>query len=210
MPKPPDKKGKRSPQKAQEQFIENMADPAIRSQTEAYQKAYNVDTATARASAARLLSNVNIVKRIEERKAEVALHANVTKEQVLGATALRAFATIDDAFNDQGEFDIKKARKTGAVHLIKKITRNQTEKGTNISVEFYSNESAQDRLGTYLGMEKQPETNPADVQREESRRLFADSLVKQGVVGSLEEAYAYMDGLVAKHQQILDEDRVIG
>lgn len=49
-------------------------------------------------------------ERIEERKREVAKHANVTAAQIIGATALRAFATIDDAFDENGDFSITKAR----------------------------------------------------------------------------------------------------
>lgn len=147
--------------KREEKFVEAMADPNVLSQRAAAKKAgYSENTASE--TAYENLKKPHIVEAIEKRKAEVVQHANVTPEQVLGATALRAFATIDDAFDEQGYFDIQKARKTGAIHLVKKMSRKQTKYGEEVSVEFYSNESAQDKLGSYLGMEKMPGQNPSD------------------------------------------------
>lgn len=107
------------------------------------------------AEAARLLQQRNIVDAIENRKRLAAEFCNITPEQIIGATALRAFATIDDAFDENGNFDIKKARKTGAIHLIKKLEKTPV----GFKVEFYSNESAQEKLGNYLGLDKAPEAN---------------------------------------------------
>jgi phage terminase small subunit len=144
-------------------FVENMANPATKSPGQAAKDAgYSENSASTIAN--ETLNKPYIIAAIDKRKAEAALHADITPEHVLGATALRAFATIDDAFDEYGYFDIAKARETGAIHLIKKIQRNQTQHGENVSVEFYSNESAQDRLGQYLGLEKQPGINPADLK----------------------------------------------
>lgn len=103
----------------------------------------------------RLAKKPYILKMVEERKQMVLEHSNVTPEMILGATAVRAFASIDDAFDENGNFDIKKARKTGAIHLIKKLERTKY----GFKVEFYSNEQAQDKLGNYLGMEYAPKDN---------------------------------------------------
>jgi phage terminase small subunit len=150
--------------KKAEKFADAMANPDVESNAAAAIEAgYEPNSASVTASV--LLKNPNVQDRIEKRKAEVAKHANITDAQVIGATALRAFATIDDAFDERGYFDITKARETGAIHLIKKIHRTHTKYGENIAVEFYSNESAQDRLGAYLGLEKQPGDNPANIQR---------------------------------------------
>lgn len=89
---------------------------------------------------------------IEKRKEEALRYSYITPQMIIGATALRAFASIDDAFDDNGNFDIKKARRTGAIHLIKKIERNKY----GFKVEFYDNANAQDKLGNYLGMENAP------------------------------------------------------
>jgi hypothetical protein len=95
---------------------------------------------------------------IAERKRIAALFCDVTPEQVLGATAMRAFATIDDAFDKNGNFDIKLARKTGAIHLVKKLKNTQW----GLEAEFYSNESAQQQLANYLGMEFAPKDQSDD------------------------------------------------
>lgn len=105
---------------------------------------------------ARTLVERRFKKRIAQRKKEAALHAKVTPEMVIGATAMRAFASIDDAIDDEGNFSIEKARETGAIHLIKKYEKKAD--GT-VRVEFYSNADAQDKLGNYLGMEYAPKDN---------------------------------------------------
>lgn len=161
MPKP--RQGKTLSIK-EEKFVENMADPSATSPRKAA-KAAGYSEKTSSQIANENLNKPYIIAAIEKRKAEVAQHANITPEQVLGATALRAFATIDDALDDNGNLDVEKARKTGAIHLIKKISRNQGKYGENVAVEFYSNESAQDKLGSYLGMDKMPAPNPAAVEK---------------------------------------------
>lgn len=143
--------------KKQEKFADLMADD-LPVQTAAKQAGYSANSANT--IAYNLLENTRIQQRIEERKAECAKLAQVTREQIIGATVLRAFATIDDALDENGFLDIEKARETGAVHLIKKISKTHTQHGVNTAVEFYSNESAQDKLANYLGLEKAPQTNP--------------------------------------------------
>lgn len=153
--------------KRQEKFVDKMIDPEITSpKRAAIEAGYSPDSAAVIAS--ENLNKPYILEAIEKRKADAALFANVTGEQVIGATAQRAYATIDDAFDENGNFSIVKARETGAVHLIKKLTKTRTKYGENIAVEFYSNESAQDRLGQYLGLEKLPDLNPNTVKDAEA------------------------------------------
>lgn len=99
--------------------------------------------------------NKRLQVRIEERKRLAAEFANVTPEMVLGATAMRAFASIDEAYDENGQFDMKLARQSGAIHLIKKLETTQY----GIKAEFYSNETAQQQLANYMGMEFQPREN---------------------------------------------------
>lgn len=142
-------------------FVEEMTSPDVKSGTQAAKDAgYSPDSAHAIAN--ENLKKPYIIEAIENRKAEAALFSNITPEQVIGATAQRAFATLDDAFDEHGYFDMDKARETGAVHLIKKISRNPTKYGENVSVEFYPKDSAQDKLGTYLGLEQKPRENESD------------------------------------------------
>lgn len=137
--------------KSTKTFIDAMAIPGMDAHTAKIisKDGEEVNAATAKKQARRLQA------RIEERKKIAARMANVTPEMVIGATAMRAFATIDDAFDEDGNFDIRKARETGAIHLIKKLEKTQS----GWKVEFYSNESAQDKLGNYLGLEKAPQEN---------------------------------------------------
>lgn len=135
-------------------FVENMAKPGMPAKRAAKLAGYDRPS-----EAQRLLENEYIHKRILERKTLAAELCDITPEQIIGATALRAFATIDDAFDDDGNFDIKKARKTGAIHLVKKLEKTQT----GYKVEFYDNASAQEKLGNYLGLDKAPADNN-DVQ----------------------------------------------
>lgn len=94
-------------------------------------------------------------RKINERKALAAQFAEITPEMVLGATAMRAFASIDDCFDEHGSFSMKLARESGAIHLVKKLKTTQY----GLEAEFYSNESAQQQLANYLGMEFQPKEN---------------------------------------------------
>lgn len=134
-----------------EKFIENMAKLGMSKQQAARSAGYK----RGGAEADRLLNNPRFVESINNRKRLAAEFADVTPEQIIGATAMRAFATIDDAFDEKGNFDIKKARETGAIHLVKKLEKTQS----GFKVEFYSNESAQEKLGNYLGLDKAPESS---------------------------------------------------
>lgn len=97
---------------------------------------------------------------IEYRKQLALEFVNVTPEMVLGATAMRAFGSPDGAFDEFGRFDIKLARKTGAIHLLKKL--KSTPNG--LEAEFYSNETAQQQLANYLGMEFAPREQTDNIE----------------------------------------------
>lgn len=134
-----------------EAFIENMAKPGNGKN----QAALTAGFSRGGVEATRLLKNEEIVRRINERKQLAAEFCHISPEQIIGATALRAFASIDDALDEFGNFDLEKARSTGAIHLVKKLEKTPF----GFKVEFYSNESAQEKLGNYLGLDKAPEAN---------------------------------------------------
>lgn len=95
--------------------------------------------------------------RIAERKRLALKFTDITPEMVLGATAMRAFGSVQDAFDEEtGEFSFPKAVESGAVHLIKKLKKRRDG---SFEVEFYSNETAQQQLANYLGMENAPKAN---------------------------------------------------
>lgn len=139
----------------QHKFVENMAKPGMSQAKAATLAGYKRGGVEAN----RLLAQPHIVQAINNRKHLATEFCEITPEQIIGATAMRAFASIDDAFDEEGVFDIKKARATGAIHLIKKLEK----KGEDFKVEFYDNASAQEKLGNYLGLDKAPETQN-DVQ----------------------------------------------
>lgn len=122
-----------------------------------------------------LMKKPHIRKAIEDRKLQAAKFAKITPEQVLGATAMRAFCSIDDAFDEEGRFSMTLARETGAVHLIKKLKQRQgyTE------VEFYDNAQAQEKLANYLGMDIAPKDTNDTVSLKQGIEEVAKQIAKQ-------------------------------
>lgn len=67
-------------------------------------------------------------------------------------------------------------------------------------------------LGSVEGVYKQPETNPADVQREASKKLYAQAIINdesKPEITNMDEALAYMDKLNSKFQEV-QEKGIIG
>lgn len=92
---------RRKPTKQQQAFIENMANPSVKTQTEAYLKAYpNVTKETAMANSSRLLRNAKVLEILEERRRRVILHSRVTPEEVLGGAAFQMRSSMDDLLGD--------------------------------------------------------------------------------------------------------------
>lgn len=152
----PSRKGVMTPRPgltlSQEKFVENMAkDLPLKTAMEGtgYSEANSVILGL------QLMKKPHIKEAIAKRKLEAANFANITPEQVLGATVQRAFCSIDDAFDEDGNFDIALARQTGAINLVKSYENNRGK----IKVTFYDNAQAQDKLGNYLGMEVAPKDN---------------------------------------------------
>lgn len=169
----------RKPTKKQEKFVEEMANPNTKSQAEAARKA-GYSPKRAKQTASENVTKSYLLERIEQRKKEAEQFAKITRSAVLGATAQIAFASIDDALDENGNFDIDKARASGAVHRIKKL-RTKTlhkplgEKEVIVEVEFYANDAALAKLGNYLGMEKQADVNPDALERNKEN---AEQLIK--------------------------------
>lgn len=147
--------------KRQQRFVEAVADPNVKSNAEAARRA-GYSPKTAGEIAKENLQKPYIFEAIEKRKARLAELARVTDEHILGATAEIAFSSIEDALDDSGYFDFKKAKQNGSVALIKKITRNPTKYGETVAIEFYPKDAAQARLGEYKGMKQQERTNEQD------------------------------------------------
>lgn len=158
------KSTRRRPTKQQQAFIENMADPTIKTQTEAYLKAYpNVSYRTAMANSSRMLRNAMILNAIEDRKQRAIAHCRVSPEEVLGGAAFQMRSSIDDILGDDGSFSIEKARTTGAVDLIKRhketirtVSDKQGRTATIkiVEVEMLTNQDGRKEVAEYIGLNR--------------------------------------------------------
>lgn len=166
--------------KRQQKFVEAVADPKVKSNTEAAKRA-GYSKRTAAQIAEENLRKPEIFEAIEKRKAKLAELAQVSVVQVLGATAEIAFASIEDALDDRGYIDIPKAKQNGSISLIKKITRNPTKYGEAVAIEFYPKDAAQARLGEYLGMKQQDRINEIDTQLTQIRNAIEIRAKERGV-----------------------------
>lgn len=147
-----------------ERFIGKMADPSTKSQAEAAREAgYSAKTAAQAAS--RMLTNVEIRAAVEKRKLEAADVSTIDPAAVIGLTVLRAMTTIDDCLDENGKFDTQKARHTGAIHLVKSLTRTMGKYGESVRFEMYSASEAQRELGEYLGIKNTPRENEDRLRR---------------------------------------------
>lgn len=148
----------------QERFIEKMADPSIKSKAEAAREA-GYSPNGAKQAAAILLTNIDLCEAIEKRKADLAERADVKAEAILGGAATQAFASIDDALDEEGHFDINKARETGVIHLIKSMSRTPTKFGESVRFEMYSAEAGRQELADYMGLKQKPRENQDRLKR---------------------------------------------
>lgn len=136
-----------------QRFAERVA--AGENPSRVYSELYpKTSMAAARSSASRLLKNANILAEIEDRKKVFAKQANVEGSEVIGAFAVVAFANKQGAFDEEGRFDYRRAVETGAIELIKSISRTKTKYGENVRVEFYDRLHALDRLSELLGLKQ--------------------------------------------------------
>jgi phage terminase small subunit len=156
--------------KRREKFVEEMANPRTRTQTEAYQKAYGCSYDTARANAPQLLANASISEAIKNRIKRAMKHHAVTPEEVLGSAVFQMRTSMDDLIDEDGSFDLEKARTTGAIDVVKKLEIEEiTDFGTgNIirktKVELLLSESGRKEVANYIGMEQAPRTNDTSAQ----------------------------------------------
>ncbi len=146
----------------QKLFVEAMANPQTKTQTEAAVKA-GCPPKNARITASRWLTKANILEAIEKRKEKALAHAEVTPEEVIGFAAFQMRSSIDDVLDSSGSFDIEKARANGAIDVVKKfrdITKTITNSEGNLvtmkttEIEMMSGQEGWKELGKYLGLSK--------------------------------------------------------
>lgn len=129
---------------------------------------------SARTLAARLLQDVAVRTALEERQAYYRSIADVEAAEVIGAQKEMAFASIEDALDDNGFLDFQKAKENGAAKLIKKISRQQTKYGETVAVEFYSRSDALNQLADILGLKQQAKPNAETIEK--AARAYAEWL----------------------------------
>lgn len=144
---------------------------------------------TAYSQGARLLKNVEIQEAIDERLNESAMRAS----EVLMRLAAQARGDINDFLDNDGHFDLAKAREAKKTGLIKKLKTRHTVRtvgeqeieSTEVEFEMYDAQVALGQIGRYHGLftDKQEVTgkNGGPIQTESSTKpdlskLSADEL----------------------------------
>lgn len=146
-----------------EQFVDKVAKGVAASR--AYVEVGHKSTKNNRKSAGDKLRKPHIQQALEERKAYFRSIADVEAKDIIGAQQEIAFASIEDALDESGRLDFNKARENGSAKLIKKIARQQTQYGENVTVEFYSRTDALSQLADMLGLKQAPRQNEADLKK---------------------------------------------
>lgn len=167
----------------EKRFVEAMADPRVKSQTEAAIRA-GYSPSTARIIASQKLTKLNISEAIECRKQKALAHARVTPEEVLGSAVFQMRSSIDDVLDEQGQFNLEKARATGAIDLIKKyrtLTRIEPHTGSKevlTEIELYSPADARKEVASYINIENK--TLPAPLTDAELAQDLFNHLMQKG------------------------------
>lgn len=119
----------------------------------------------ARNRATKLLNKPAVSEAIDQRRSYFRSIADVEAKDIIGAQVEIAFASIEDALDDSGRLDFEKAKKNGSAKLIKKISRQQTKYGENVSIEFYSRTDALNHLSDILGLKQMPRENAVTLEK---------------------------------------------
>jgi len=118
---------------------------------------YSGDEAALRSAASRLLTNANVQREVEKRWRRIAMPA----DEVIGRLTAIARGDMDAVLDDQGAFDIKRAREAGQTFLIKKQKIKETfiprEGADDIVIrttelEYHDAQTALNTLAKYHGL----------------------------------------------------------
>lgn len=142
----------------QERLVTALLDPNIKTTQEAALAAgYTPNTAKTKVYA--LVRAPQIRREVERRRERALAHSNVTIEEIIGRAAENMRLSLDDCLDKDGVFDIKKARRTGAIDYLKKvkIVTKQVTGADEIpltidtyEIEAYSASDARKELAGYL------------------------------------------------------------
>jgi hypothetical protein len=85
----------------------------------------------------------------------------MSRDEVLQRTSFLGRATLNDAVNGRGAFDIKKARKTGAIHALKKIAYYPS--GKVKAIELRDKSSSIELMGKHHGVWSSEIDDPEEI-----------------------------------------------
>jgi hypothetical protein len=187
-----------------QKFVQNVASGM--NQTAAYQDAYpNAGYDTARANAPKLLAKTCISEALQIRVNRNLEHAQTSHDEIIGSAVRQMRSSIDDVLNEEGFFDLEKARDTGGIDFVKKLkiterivpTSNAVER--TCEIEMYSSAEGRKEAANYTGLEKAPRPpaellSDEDLAKELVRRLTKNrgfTLVKAIAAAQME--YPHLD-----------------
>lgn len=141
--------------KRQQKFVEAVVDPNIPTGKDAALVAGYSEN-NARHQASRNLSSANICQHIEELRKEAEIHADTSYREIVGQAVRETRFDIESVLDEQGNFDLNKARQTGATKHIKKLKVHQrTDKDGSVTItheaEFVDPQKARDQAASMLG-----------------------------------------------------------
>lgn len=145
---------------------------------------------TAKVIAHENLTKPYLIEEIQRRNAEVMKLAQIHTDVITGWLVQIASVSPEDCVDKRGNFDINKARRTGAIHAIRKLEK--TDKG--FKFELYPRLDAISQLRDNFGMKQEPRANTyeatrqAEVEKELEKIMQAESCSKADAAKMLREA----------------------
>ncbi len=183
-------------------FVEELANPKTKSKTEAARKA-GYSKKNARHIAYKKTTKDHISVAYQNRIQRALKHHQVTPEEVLGSAVFQMRSSMDDLMDEEGFFDLKKARETGAVDLIKEIEFDEVtdiktgKKTVTHKVKFDSSSAARKEVANYIGLEKfqtpAPEMTDEQLVIELFNRLQKKGFKEKQIVSKLEKEFPAID-----------------
>lgn len=152
------KSNKRKLTLREKRFVEEMANPDCKSVAEAARRA-GYSEKSARFIGHQNYTKLYIREAIEERRRRALIHARVSPEEVLGNAVFNMRSSIGDVLDENGGFDIEKARRTGAIDVLKKLketTRTMPNGDVikTIEIEMESRAAVRKEIAEYLEKSK--------------------------------------------------------
>lgn len=136
---------------------------------------------------------------VERRQREAMKKAAVHTDVIVGHLVEIATASISDVLDDNGDFDIQKARASGVDHLIKRLkkTKRTDKNGTTevCEVELYSRLEAISQLRDNFGMKQEPRANTFEESRRQEVEREIDKIAAAEGCDRAEAAVMLRDAL---------------